>query len=158
MTKLTKWHVHPAKTQISLGIHLVWAEYSLCAQWGAKDLSLLHADSEDWSDWADAQADLRLRWAHMLFYWFCHEASQICNDVPYFCRRQYMVRFDLDPGIDPMKANWHDSKLKKNKWINRVPSVQISFSHHQFVSYRIGLHMRFYHISLHMRLLKKRSL
>ena len=30
----------------------------------AKDPSFLHADSKDWSDWADAQADLSLRWAH----------------------------------------------------------------------------------------------
>ena len=37
---------------------------SLCAQWVAKDPSFLHADSEDWSDWTDAQADLSLRWAH----------------------------------------------------------------------------------------------
>ena len=29
-----------------------------------------------WSDWADAQADLRLRWAHRSFCWFCHEAAQ----------------------------------------------------------------------------------
>ena len=50
MTKWTKWHVHPAKTQISLGIHPVWSESSLCAQWVAKDPSFLHADSEDWSD------------------------------------------------------------------------------------------------------------
>ena len=28
-----------------------------------------------WSDWADAQADLSLRWAHMSFCWFCHEAA-----------------------------------------------------------------------------------
>ena len=27
------------------------------------------------SDWADAQADLSLRWAHMPFCWFCHEAA-----------------------------------------------------------------------------------
>ena len=46
--------VHPAKTQISLGIRPVWSESSLCAQWVAKDPSFLHADSEDWSDWADA--------------------------------------------------------------------------------------------------------
>ena len=26
---------------------------------------------------ADAQADLRLRWAHMLIWWFCHEAAQM---------------------------------------------------------------------------------
>ena len=28
-----------------------------------------------WSDWADAQADLSLCWAHMPFCWFCHEAA-----------------------------------------------------------------------------------
>ena len=39
--------VRPAKTQISLGIRPVWSESSLCAQWVAKDLVLLHADSED---------------------------------------------------------------------------------------------------------------
>ena len=33
MTKPTKWHVRPAKTQISLGIHPVWSASSLCAQW-----------------------------------------------------------------------------------------------------------------------------
>ena len=30
-----------------------------------------------WSDWADAQADLSLRWAHMPLCWFCHEAAQM---------------------------------------------------------------------------------
>ena len=57
--------MHPAKTQISLGIRPVWSESSLCAYWVAKHPSFLHADSEDSdSDWADAQADLSLRWAH----------------------------------------------------------------------------------------------
>ena len=50
---------------------------SLCAQWVAKDSSFLHADSEDWSDWADAQADLNLRLAHMPLCWFCHEAAHL---------------------------------------------------------------------------------
>ena len=27
------------------------------------------------SDWADAQADLSLRWAYMPFCWFCHDAA-----------------------------------------------------------------------------------
>ena len=35
------------KTQISLGIHPVWSESLLCAQWVAKDSVLLHGDSED---------------------------------------------------------------------------------------------------------------
>ena len=56
--------VRPAKTQSSLGIRQVWSESSLCAHWVAKDPRFLHVDSEDWSDKADAQADLSLRWAH----------------------------------------------------------------------------------------------
>ena len=30
-----------------------------------------------WSDLANAQADLSLRWAHMPFCWFCHEEAHI---------------------------------------------------------------------------------
>ena len=52
------------KTQISLGIRPVCSEPSLCIQWEAKDPTFLHADSEDWSDWAAAQADLSLHLAH----------------------------------------------------------------------------------------------
>ena len=47
MTKWTIWNVHPAKTQISLGIRPVWSESSLCAHWVAKDPMFLHANSED---------------------------------------------------------------------------------------------------------------
>ena len=65
-----KMSVRPAKTQISLGIRPVWSESSLSVQWIAKDPRFLHADSEDWSHWANAQADLRLRWAHSLFVGF----------------------------------------------------------------------------------------
>ena len=46
-TKPTKWPVHPAKTQISLGIHPVWLETSLCNLWTAKNQTFLHADRED---------------------------------------------------------------------------------------------------------------
>ena len=46
MTKAAKWHVRPAKTQISLGI--CQSDQSLlCAQWVAKDPSFLNVDSED---------------------------------------------------------------------------------------------------------------
>ena len=45
--KTNKITVRPAKTRISLGIHPVWSESSLCAQWVAKDRSFLHADSEE---------------------------------------------------------------------------------------------------------------
>ena len=69
MTKSTKWYVRPAKTQISLVIRLVRSESSLSAAW---ILSYpLSAPRRLWLDWADVQADLSLRWAHMEFCWFC---------------------------------------------------------------------------------------
>ena len=57
ITKPTKWPVHPGKTQISLGIHPVWSDTSLCTQWVDNDPMFLHADSED-SD----QTGPRLTW------------------------------------------------------------------------------------------------
>ena len=103
VTKPTKWSLHQAKTQISLGICPVGSESSLCTKLIVKDPSFLLADSEDtdqtgrmprliysdqtgwmprpWSDWVDAQADLSLRWAHMPFPWFCHEAAHLSLSV-----------------------------------------------------------------------------
>ena len=72
MTKPTKWPVRPAKTSAP-----IWSKSSLCAQWIAKDPRFLHADSEDWSDWVDAQVDPSLRWAHRSFCWFCLTAANI---------------------------------------------------------------------------------
>ena len=40
----------------------------------------LSAQRRLWSDWADAQADLSLRWAHIPFCWFCHVVAQIKMD------------------------------------------------------------------------------
>ena len=39
----------------------------------------LSAQRRLWSDWVAAQADLSLRWAHMSFCWFCHEAAHFSN-------------------------------------------------------------------------------
>ena len=68
--KSNKMSVRPAKTQISLGICPVWSESSLCAWRQLGSLATHSAHSEDWSDWADAQADLSLRWAHTYFVGF----------------------------------------------------------------------------------------
>ena len=69
--KTNKMTVHPAKTQISLGIRPVWSESSLCTQWVDRDPCFLHADSKNLSGW------LSLHWAHTPFFWFCHEAAQL---------------------------------------------------------------------------------
>ena len=83
--KTNKVTVRPAKTQISLGIRPVISESSLCAQWVAKDPSSLHADS-------DAQADLRLRWAHSHFVGFV--VSQLKLFSFWFQRRRHYWRLD----------------------------------------------------------------
>ena len=76
MTKPTKWHVRPAKTQISPGIRPVWSESSLCKS-VAKDPTFLHADSKD-SD----QTGWMPRWSEsslgaQSFCWFCHEGAHL---------------------------------------------------------------------------------
>ena len=65
--KTNKMSVRPAETQISLGIRPVWSESSLSAWVLSYPLS---AHRRLWSDWADAQADLSLRWAHNHFVGF----------------------------------------------------------------------------------------
>ena len=45
--KPTKWHVRPATTQISLGIRLVWSEYSLSARRKLGSLATHWTYSED---------------------------------------------------------------------------------------------------------------
>ena len=50
----------------------------------AKDPSFLHADSENCDQTAVVQADMSLRWTHMPFCWFSHEAAElyvISNDT-----------------------------------------------------------------------------
>ena len=70
--KTNKMSVRPAKTQISLGGCPGWSESSLGAQ-SQKAWALsypLSAQRRLWSDWADAQADLSLRWVHSHFAGF----------------------------------------------------------------------------------------
>ena len=79
--KATQWSMRPAKTQISLGVRPVWSESSLSAWRKLGFLATHWAHSEDWSDWADAQANLSLRWAHMPLCWFCHAFAHFCKKM-----------------------------------------------------------------------------
>ena len=88
MTKPTKCPVHPAKTQISLGIYPVWSESSLSAWRNIGPLTTYWAHSEDWSDWVDAQADLSLHWAHViLLVLSCSGSNAVCINI--FCLLKY---------------------------------------------------------------------
>ena len=69
--KTNKMSVSPAKTQIRLGIRPVWSESSLVRMKQHWVISFpLSAQRRLWSDWADAQADLSLRWTHTHFVGF----------------------------------------------------------------------------------------
>ena len=50
---------------------------SLFAWWNLESLAILWANKNDWSDWADAQADPSLHRMHRSFCWFCHAATKI---------------------------------------------------------------------------------
>ena len=53
----------------------------------------LSAQRRLWSDWANAQADLSLRWAHMPFYWFCHEEAHLFSaPVPDLPQRRIRIQ------------------------------------------------------------------
>ena len=57
-------------------IHPVWSVFAVRTNLGTH-----WAHSEDWSDWADSQADLSLRWAHRSFCWFCHGTAYFMSVI-----------------------------------------------------------------------------
>ena len=73
MTKPTKWPLCPVKTHPPSLIR-VFVGHSLGSQ-GPNTSSC--GQRRLWSDLADAQADLSLRWKHMPYCWFCHDVAQI---------------------------------------------------------------------------------
>ena len=68
--KTNKMSVCPAKTQISLGIRPVSSQALLSVWRKLWSLAIHWAHSEDWWDWANAQADLSLCWAQTHFAGF----------------------------------------------------------------------------------------
>ena len=116
--------VRPAKTQISLGIRPVWSESSLSAWRKLGSIATHWAHGKDWSDWADAQADLSLHWAHTPFCWFCHEATQMLKQ----CWRAVKSLLKVASLHHPSKVDpRHD---KTNKVSVRPAKTQISLGIH----------------------------
>ena len=83
---------------------------------------LLSAQGRLWSDWADAQADLRLRWAHRTFCWVCHAQAHIVKKVKSFLLYYYFYYYQVLSllgkrgygGVGDSWSNWvgHWSQLK----------------------------------------------
>ena len=130
MTIPTKWHVRPAKTQISLGIRPVWSESSLstCKKLGS--LATHWAHSEDWSDWADVQADLGLRWAHSHFVRLCHVV------LIWWCGYGWDFDFDCDSSWSlpihvycPSCPSSLYSELELKLWAKPELNVRLDLKH-----------------------------
>ena len=77
MIKPTKWHVRPAKTQISLGIRPVWSESSLSAWIKLGTLATHWAHSEDSDQTGGCPAWSESSLGAQSFCWFCHEAANV---------------------------------------------------------------------------------
>ena len=105
--KTNKISVQPAKTQISLGIHPIWSESLLCAQWVVKDPSLLHADSKD-SDQTGRMPRLICVWHTVILLVLSCRGS--CH-VPKFSDRQFWAN-SVDPDQTALRwVVWSGSTL-----------------------------------------------
>ena len=90
----------------------------------------LSAQQRLWSDWADAQADLSLRWAHMPFCCFCDEAAHMrrprfaCWWPSVFPRRSWLVRRKCDEHFHLFKR----LRITVTEWQNHGRTRQIQYS------------------------------
>ena len=82
--KPTKWPVYPAKTRTNLDICSVWSESWLSSWRRFGSLATRKAHSKDWSDWADVQIALSIRWVHRSFCGFLHASAQIWQKDGFF--------------------------------------------------------------------------
>ena len=91
--KTNKLTMHPAKTQISLGMCPIWSESLLCSQWVAEDPVFLHADCED-SDQTGRMS--RLIWVF----------GRTCNFVGFVMRRFSFVQKECTLQCDSNLRPW----------------------------------------------------
>ena len=81
--KTNKMSVRPAKTQISLGIRPVWSVFAVRMKKAWVLSYPVSAQRRLWSDWADAQADPSLQWAHTHLVGFAMSWLMYNNDPKY---------------------------------------------------------------------------
>ena len=90
-TKPTKWHVHPAKTQISLGIRPVWSGSSLSAWRKLGSLVTHWAHSED--------SDQIGRMPRLIWVFAGRTVNLFCHVVAHFS-------FEFDARSCPRGCEW----------------------------------------------------
>ena len=58
-----------------------------------------------WSDWADAQAELCLRWAQWPFCWFCHTAAHVYIEAESLASRASLTAYPGVAGSTPARPH-----------------------------------------------------
>ena len=94
----------------------VWSESSMSVWRKLDSLATTSAQWWLWSDWADAQADLSLRWAHMPFCWFCHALADFF--FSYFPMKNTLYMCLLEA---PRKCRMFSWRYKKRKYNLDIP-------------------------------------
>ena len=124
MTKPIKWHVRPAKTQISLGIRPVWSE-SLLSAWRKRGSLATHwAQSED-SDQTGRMP--RLIWVfagRTVFCWFCHEVAHFLTWKDF---RSYV-------GIQKLPELYLDQFILTLPWTQKLSDETSNWFYSYFVA------------------------
>ena len=113
--KPTKWHVHPAKTQISLGIHPVWSESSLSAWRKLWSLASHWAHSKD-SDQTGRMP--RLIWGF---------AGRVCHFVGFVTKHLTCLLFLLHQ--KRKGAPWEEDYVVHNRqWKQLYKPAKLAFN------------------------------
>ena len=115
MTKPTKWHVRPAKIQISLGIRRVWSVFPVGMKKAWVLSYPLNVERRLWSDWADALADLSLRWMYSHFVGFVTRRLKWCMA----CLNKVVVEIVVKSSVI-IKTTWHCISIKHLQKANLI--------------------------------------
>ena len=107
---------HPPSL-ISLGIHPVWSVFAVRMKKAWVLSYPLSAQRRLWSDWADAQADLSLRWAHSLFVGFVMRRL-ICF---VFFSKRLKVRRKQSSNASNCTCEWARYKCRKKEHLTFIP-------------------------------------
>ena len=111
-TKPTKWHVRPAKTEMSLGIRPVWSESSLSAWRKLGSLATHWAHSKDSDQTGRMPRLICHRWAHNHCVGFVTRRL-ICSPfqllVSWFDCHSWSLPFHLNYACLCMDIWWHMS-------------------------------------------------
>ena len=105
MTKTNKMTVPPANSD-QPGHPSSLIRVFAAAQWVAKDPSFLSADSKDSDQTGRMPSDLSLRWAHMPFCWFFHEAAHMFKDITIWLKKFHTIWGQLSSKLPFGEVNY----------------------------------------------------